>query len=475
MARLTNEDLEILNHLKETGSLGIEGHYLFYDYVRERFVYKNDNGNRQIFKTKAAAEMKISEFMPHIRPADALLYAKRIKLVFNPHEDRSIYVEKGETYINEFDVGETQLGLMREYRNNLPDAISSDLAWLKKYPYMYLLLSNIFEYNDDYIEYFINWLATAALSREKTRTVIACVGIQRAGKGILFEQVVFPYIFGDIYCVVAGDDCLEGQFNAELENKLFVSFNEVSGNFTTKSSIAGRLKKYISDKPLKINQKFGGQYIVDNHFNVSMSTNIHDAFKLENTDDRMNVFQQKKTLREAVKDTFNIELAEYIKLLKSELYLFVYNLSFYDYDVDRAGKTIMTPKKLTMIKLTSGSLENLCHNLSTGDYKAIEEDIFEIIEAFDNTEAKNKYSDNYYNYIKAQKSYLKDLENEMSRGLVSNKSLKFLHTLLIEDSNMNDKKIYLRFEKHLGKTKVSNSVRYRILEKAYLDNAEVEF
>lgn len=142
--------------------------------------------------------------------------------------------------------------------------------------------------NDDLYDYIMHWFHQCfKFPWIKTGIVLLLYGIQGAGKGILIDKFIIPFIYGDkIACATQGLTPITQRFNSTCMNKLFICANEVSneGGFHTSFE---KLKSIITDPTLSIERK-GIDIFKDypNFINFIFTTNNTDSVKLGKTDRR---------------------------------------------------------------------------------------------------------------------------------------------------------------------------------------------
>jgi hypothetical protein len=142
----------------------------------------------------------------------------------------------------------------------------------------------------DYIE---QWHREAFLHpHKKNGTVLLLYGSEGTGKGVLIDNLVIPYIYGENNaCVSHGLTPITQRFNTICMNKLFICCNEVSNEGMFHSSFE-KLKALITDPTMPIEKK-GIDIFEDypNYINFIMTTNNKDSVKLGRTDRRYNCIE----------------------------------------------------------------------------------------------------------------------------------------------------------------------------------------
>lgn len=131
--------------------------------------------------------------------------------------------------------------------------------------------------------WFLKWCAFP-LQYPGTKMFSSCVfhGIKH-GTGKSFIGYTLGKIYGDNFTEIAQGD-LHGGFNEWAEAKQFVMGDDISGS--TKRQDADLLKKFITQKSLRINAKYVPSYTVPDCINYFFTANHPDAFFLEDDDRR---------------------------------------------------------------------------------------------------------------------------------------------------------------------------------------------
>lgn len=423
---------------------------IYFDLVRERYILIDRASKKRKELTAQGADKKISEVLikngEDVKKSTKLLkYIKNINLVFD--FDRLEYSWKDDTdrsagFINDFDIGKTKLGLIYDIAKKEGKGGEGLFNLRTNCPYTYLLLSNLLEYKDDYVSYFINYIATFIHTRQKIRTAIMFSGIEGAGKGILIDNILAP-IFGYEYTANILASMLKREFNSMLENKLIVNFNEFSSDFHAQDAATQQLKSIITDNTLVINNKGVKEYAIKNCFIVFLSQNYKNSVKISVTDRRFSVFSQNMPLNVAVKDKFNIGMDVFVKRLQLELPKFCHFLARFNYDVERANSPIMTDTKSQIQSSTNNNLYLIETFVKTLRIKELQQKIEERIELYEimnesdkNGDDRNKFSfsPTFKEYAKNWQDKFKELQKELESLQITNSSLIFLYTILVSDN-----------------------------------------
>jgi len=454
MKNLTAEQIEKLNSIKETGFLDEQKtKKLVYDLVREKYIlfnYINQNDYDTDILNKTESAMKIAKSFASFVPSNAVLNdTKTVKYVFNPRNNDRSYNRGGITHINSFDINKTRLNdTMSEF--NKVD-YSFFYANFKAYK---LLLLNLFS-TEERANYFINWLSTIVNTRKKVLTSIIINGVEGSGKGVLKDTI--KTIFGDKYVLEAGNEIVSGSFNGELDEKLFVFFEEIIVDYNKNKQIAGKLKRWITDPVLSINAKYGAQFSVENFFNCMFFTNEENPIEIKTGDRRYSIFKSQNKLLDIIDESEFDSYNDFFNCLESEKIDFINFLFRLKYDEKATLRPFDTEEKDGIIQSTSTKIEILNGLLNKGLYNELEYKIEELIEL--KKQMNQFYPRNY-------KEILKEIQDDMSKSRIQLKLLPFLYTTLVDENETSVIKIGAKFN-NLGEKKSGRGISYRKLNKPY--------
>lgn len=258
-------------------------------------------------------------------------------------------------------------------------ALRNDFTFLENYPFIDRLLNNLFV-DFDRKKYFLNWLSCALVTRKKNRTAIVLKGIQGSGKGVLWEQII-EYAIGKNYCATISNDDLKSQFNDKLENKLFILANEIQGDFRDGNTSYEKLKMYITDSELRLEQKKIDARRVENYFNVLISSNNTTPLQIQGSDRRYTVYEtSSRKLKDIAQNDCGITIAQFIDKVQEERDAFISDLLLYNYDVELASTAQQTDEKHRIYRASMTKHEILADKLKELDAEFFLNDFAEIAE-----------------------------------------------------------------------------------------------
>lgn len=212
----------------------------------------------------------------------------------------------------------TPNGFLEVKVNNVIDLDAFvDRIMPEKFPRINALFCNLAQKEEER-KYIINWLSYILNTAQKTRNAIAIIGIQGSGKGVLKEQLIEYALHPDNSHEVTNQD-IASTFNGYIENKLFLFFNEIKGNFKESSTQADKIKPFITDSRISVNEKHRKAMYIENHANCMFFSNHDLPFQIEDKDRRYSVILTKhRTLDSVAIEDFKSTIGEFIEAIQSE-------------------------------------------------------------------------------------------------------------------------------------------------------------
>lgn len=132
-------------------------------------------------------------------------------------------------------------------------------------------------------EWFMRWLAYPLQNPgAKLFTAVVMYG-RRHGTGKSLVGLTMGRIYGKNFSEISQHD-LESGFNEWAQHKQFVLGDDVTGH--DRRTYADQLKKMITQRELRINQKFIPSYVIPDCVNYYFTSNQPDAFTIEDDDRR---------------------------------------------------------------------------------------------------------------------------------------------------------------------------------------------
>lgn len=148
-------------------------------------------------------------------------------------------------------------------------------------------ISMEFSYNDEYINYFLKWIANMMQHPSiKNASCPILYGLQGTGKTTITNYLM--KLFEGFSIEVDGFDSLTGRFNGFLENKVLVIVGEAATLEDGKMSRCdmNKLKKLVTDSTQEIERKGVDKVFVKSVCNIIVTTNHMHSIPIESEDDR---------------------------------------------------------------------------------------------------------------------------------------------------------------------------------------------
>lgn len=207
------------------------------------------------------------------------------------------------------------------------------------------------------IDYLINWFAHAIQKpEEKPGVAIVMRSGQGYGKGSLMKP--FSSIFGVHYMHSTNSKDISSNFNAVLENKLMVFFDEAFAGTNQATDI---LKGLITEDKLRIERKGFDTYFVDNYIRIVMASNRENIIRFEKDERRYLYIDVPESNKQSI-DKFDKYYAWEKNGGAEKLFGYLKNLNIENFNPRVAPKT----NELNSVKMYSfsGSEQILYHILN---------------------------------------------------------------------------------------------------------------
>ena len=137
--------------------------------------------------------------------------------------------------------------------------------------------------------HFINWLAAAAQTKDKTLTTFLFQGTQGTGKGLMFDHVIAP-LFGSKYSRSVTIEQLEEKFNGYLSETLMLLIDEFRhGDSQATKFLENKLKMFVTEKIMELRLMHHNSAPTRTFFNTIFFSNNEDAIRIPEGDRRINV------------------------------------------------------------------------------------------------------------------------------------------------------------------------------------------
>ncbi|MDY0193989.1 MAG: DUF5906 domain-containing protein [Aliarcobacter butzleri] len=351
---LKNNDNKALKILKDKGIsmyLGVKGEiYYKLSQIDEYVGTKNFKSLENILKNISRVDIDLSDFYKSRNSNNSENIDENIKInskdlkivvgeVFNPfNNDEFIEVENGTYHFNRFKpTSYMQLGNSQAIFNYNNSAI-------------YQLIFHLANYNQERADWIINWLAYFFKNLKKSQVALVLLGVQGAGKGIFFNEVIKP-LFGEGFVKTINDKSLDTRFLASLvENTMFFNLDEISANKSQKNSIKNFLKALVTNGTITAEKKYKNMDKEIPIFGqVLITSNELYALEIEPSDRRFTVFNTGENLAHCNFLGFgNYESLS--NAIKNDLEQFAVYLKSIQIDVQMANTALNTTEKDNLIQ-----------------------------------------------------------------------------------------------------------------------------
>ena len=320
--------------------------YLFFNKTTDHFCLRRNSGLEE-YSRQSFTQVVYSESGGDL--SGGALGIDSIHSDFRPDQDE-FYIEEGRHYINTF--RETKL-------MNRDGSVTGVVPH-----FIGLMLDSMFN-GDEERNSFLNWLAYIYQFRTRTNTAYAFVGAAGSGKGVLVDTII-KGIFGHNIVANLTDQTLESQFNSLMRDRLFVHFNEISTD-SKKSRLAvkNRLKTWITDDTILINEKGVKEYYVSNHANIIINSNEAIPVDIDADDRRFNIIYTKDTL---ISQSWFTGGGVTVGEMIMELPDFAAFLRGYDVDVKAVSICNTSEKKASLIEVSRVMSEDIAIAFKERDF-----------------------------------------------------------------------------------------------------------
>jgi hypothetical protein len=210
----------------------------------------------------------------------------------------------------------------------------------------------------DVYEWVLKWIAYPLQHPgAKMETAIVMHGEEGAGKNLFWEVV--RSIYGAYASVITQNE-LESQFNTWATRKLFMIANEVVSRSELREH-KGRLKNYITERELQINEKLLPLRTEENHMNFVFLSNETQPLALDRTDRRYLVIW---TPPAKSPEFYQAVDAERLKGGAAGLYHYLLQLDLTGFNAH--AKPVMTEAKRDLIQISKSPPELFFDEWSAG-------------------------------------------------------------------------------------------------------------
>lgn len=390
-------------------------------------VYDKDKSIRVILR------QTYGEFLP--KGAIDLIQGK--ELIFDPHKPIS-FSDDGIDCANLF--------LKSKFFSFNPSGQRIDAIEWDRYRNIKALFENVFK-TQERMNYFVNWLAYGFQTLNKSGTAIVSKGIQGTGKGFIFEEII-KYAIGERYVTTLDNEALKSRFNGELENKLFVLANEIKADFREGNTVYERLKMYITDPSIRMEEKNIKARSIPNFFNIWFHSNHDVPLQIQGSDRRYTVFNTKsKQLREVSNELGHEDLSDFHKAVVKERDEFIYDIMRLKCDRVMAKTPLSTEEKELIYEASMSKMDVLSDKLKKKDIGYFNDAVTD----FYNSDDLDKIIGQLRRMsLDTTEEFIRELNTQLNGNYIKNDLSNILYKIFVNE-NEADRKIGLQFNKHFGK------------------------
>lgn len=235
------------------------------------------------------------------------------------------------------------------------------------------LMKHLVNGNEEYYQYFVNWLAYFYQGLKKSQVCIVLRGNQGAGKGVFFDEVI-KKIFGDKYCIQVNDKTLNTNFlGGIVEGRLFFNLDEISHNVAGNKNIKNFLKALVTNDSItaeKKNINIDGETKLFGQ--VLITSNEPYIIEVETSDRRFSIFSTGDNLKKYNYLGFS-NYDNFSKCINEELEDFCQYLKSYKVNVSLANAALDTAEKKALVNSTNDKFKLFTNAIKNKDLKFFDE------------------------------------------------------------------------------------------------------
>lgn len=287
-------------------------------------------------KNKSSDEYYIGEKLK-ISPEDLKLVTEDI---FDPFSKEEFIEQDNGTYkLNNF---KPSVYMLLDYE------LKKELKFHLENSAIGKLILHLVNYDRQRLYWVINWLAYFFQGLKKSQVALVVLGVQGAGKGIFFNEVI-KLLFGEDFVKTINDKSLNTNYKGSLvENTLFFNLDEISAK-SSSSSVKNFLKALVTNASITAEKKFKNlEKETPIYGQILITSNELYALEIEPSDRRFTVFSTGGNL-----SNFNfLGYGSYETLadsIKNELESFAIYLKNYNVDEKMANTAMNTLEKDELI------------------------------------------------------------------------------------------------------------------------------
>lgn len=143
--------------------------------------------------------------------------------------------------------------------------------------------------DENLYDYILQWFKQIVETPHiKTGVVLVLFGEQGTGKGCIMDEFILPFVVGRMNsCSLTGLAEIMGQFNSQIRDKILILVNEVAFDGNEFMTGFDRLKSFITDPFVCINEKnIPRKPNYPNYANMVMTSNQYQSVRIQKGDRR---------------------------------------------------------------------------------------------------------------------------------------------------------------------------------------------
>lgn len=376
---LKNKEIEILNRLNSkviSLYLDVKGKIYYRLSSNESFIGTKDYKTLEnIFKNISGIDIDLSDFYKSRNSNNSENIDENIKI--NP-KDLKIVVDEVFNPFNNYEfieIGNGAYHLNRFKPTSYMQLENSQVIFNYNNSSIYKLILHLSNGDIERANWIINWLAYFFKNLKKSQVALVLLGVQGAGKGIFFNEIIKP-LFGENFTKTVNDKSLSSSYLGGLvENTLFFNLDEITVSKLKSGKIKNLLKELITNQSISLEKKYKNfNKSIPIYGQVLITSNEVYALEIEPSDRRFTVFTTGGNLSHCNFLGFG-SYAILSNAIKNELQQFALYLKSIRVDVQMANTALNTIEK-----------DNLIQQYQIANYKPIkitklQKNVKEFIEA----------------------------------------------------------------------------------------------
>lgn len=282
-------------------------------------------------------------------------------------------------------------------------------------------------------EYFLNCLPVAYQTNNRTGTAWVIAGHTGTGKGIIFQEIITP-AFGVKYCKSLKVRDLESRFNGWLADCMMADIVEADVTGPQAKDIEASLRHYITDSPVRVEDKFQNGREVPNFCNIIITSNKFRPLRVPEGDRRFNVSPRQETPLSAVNWLGARNGEHLIELIRSEIRRFAGYLGSCKIDAAQARRPMDTEQRDMIIENSATTAERIARAVKSGDLDWFMEEFWTATEGADFLHQKHYTEDARKVLLEAARAANLTGARRVKVSSVPSRNLSTLHNFLTPEN-----------------------------------------